>query len=256
MKKRIFTWYTPDPRMVGTHWPSIKKWAQIEFVKQMSLAAKAQRIRFDKISLFQPSEAKTVRTTSAVGRPKKRVDGRKPKVGSDQKYGGGAHGVLTPYSGVVETRIVVGDRYERYVVGSIDRFVEGNQVVHFHLVEPFWKRRKIPDVLHGNRDILSCLGRRTALTDEYLAENPDGRQRDARGHRPQGPSVPEFGQYPVDVVFFFRSHLLGDDSSWRTQRVSHVRMSGTNGLSDRKTKKNQKNPKPVGRRGLLDGGTR
>lgn len=58
----------------------------------MSLAAKAQRIRFDKISLFQPSEAKTVRTTSAVGRPKKRVDGRKPKVGSDQKYGGGRTG--------------------------------------------------------------------------------------------------------------------------------------------------------------------
>lgn len=59
-KKLLFTWYTPEPRMVGTHRPSIKKCAQNEFVKHMSLAANAQRILFDMINLFQPSEAGTM----------------------------------------------------------------------------------------------------------------------------------------------------------------------------------------------------
>lgn len=45
--------------MVGTHCPSIKKWAQNGFVKHISLAANAQRILFDIIKFFQPSAAKT-----------------------------------------------------------------------------------------------------------------------------------------------------------------------------------------------------
>lgn len=44
------------------------------------------------------------------------------------------------------------------------------------------------------------------VTDEYLAEYPDGRQRDARREVPKEPSVPESGQDPVDIVFFFHDH--------------------------------------------------
>lgn len=67
-KKYRFTWYTPEPRMVGTHWPSIKKCAQNELVKHMSLAASAQRILFDVINLFQPSEPETIMNSVEVGK--------------------------------------------------------------------------------------------------------------------------------------------------------------------------------------------
>lgn len=74
---------------------------------------------------------------------------------------------------------MIGNGNERYVAGSIDRLIERDEVIHFGLVEEF---------------------------DEYLAEYADGSQGDARRDVPENPSAPEFGQDPVDVVFFFHDH--------------------------------------------------
>lgn len=64
-------------------------------------------------------------------------------------------------------------------------------------------------ITEKNVQNIKCLNTCTGtdkLTDEYLAEYANGRQSDTRSNGPQSPSVPEFGQYPVDVVLFFHGH--------------------------------------------------
>lgn len=48
----------------------------------------------------------------------------------------------TPNSWIVKTRIVIRNRYERYMVRPIDRFVKGDKVIHFCLVKKFYNREK------------------------------------------------------------------------------------------------------------------
>lgn len=58
------------------------------------------------------------------------------------------------------------------------------------------------------------------LTDEYLAEYADGRHGDARRDVPENPSAPEFGQDPVDVVFFVHDHR--DEEMRRRRRYARI----------------------------------
>lgn len=64
------------------------------------------------------------------------------------------------------------------------------------------------------------------LTDEYLAEYTDGCQRNARRDVPQGSSVPEFGQDPVNVVFFFCGHRDDPTQEHTTRYERILRVAG------------------------------
>ena len=45
----------------------------------------------------------------------------------------------TPNARIIKARVMIRHCNERYVIRSIDRFVEWDKVVHFRFVEPFYK---------------------------------------------------------------------------------------------------------------------
>jgi len=91
----------------------------------MSLAANAQRILFDIIKFFQPSAAKIIQNSWQKNLMK------------DVYY------LHTPNTRIIKTRVMIRYCYERYMLGSIDCFVEWDEIVNFCFVEPFYKKTNI-----------------------------------------------------------------------------------------------------------------
>lgn len=60
--------------------------------------------------------------------------------------------LLTPNTRIIKTRIMVRYCDERYVLRSIDRFIERDEIVYFCLVEPFYKKH----IRHTGGALCTC----------------------------------------------------------------------------------------------------
>lgn len=61
--------------------------------------------------------------------------------------------LLTPNTRIIKTRVMIRYCDERYVLRSIDRFIERDKIVHFCFVEPFYKKH----IRHTGGAFFTCL---------------------------------------------------------------------------------------------------